>query len=458
MSKYHIDKLHFLHEIEKKFDILSWKIDGIHIWPLIRISLGANLVKGHIARIEPEYKNKDSLKHTELKQSDILFLNHEASKIYENGRWFDSLISPIVQTAKQNALSHISLEYLNNKKAALLPIDENSHFLFEEFDYTEPVDNFDVGEWNDFEDFLIFLETHLSFLPKPSIEKTKNKFSRIKSLAEKFTKILETTKPKIVMVGNTYNDYGFAMILACKKLKIKSVDIQHGFFSDTHFAYSNWNQIPQNGFELLPDYYWSWNKESSEQVNGWGEPYHTSVLAGHPLFNIYEKRNIKSRSNKSEALTILYTIQPDPHFDKEKIKNLILSSPDSYKWIIRAHPSNNTNIDELKKFFSLTNRDVVVQTSHENLFSTIIGIDFHLTMSSSVAIEASTMNKATIFLDKISKEMYNKLFETNWATYMQDHNSLEGAIEYLNSQNKISTPSQLKQLDMSQTFQRLRLI
>ena len=64
-----------------------------------------------------------------------------------------------------------------------------------------------------------------------------------------YSKLLENIKkidPKTVLLTCYYNDMSFSIILACKRLNIKTVDIQHGGFEPEHVMYRYWQKSELN--------------------------------------------------------------------------------------------------------------------------------------------------------------------------------------------------------------------
>ena len=419
-----IDKLYLIHEIEKRFHPQTWKIDDIEIWPLIRVSLGANLVKGVESPIKYKKRNQ-SFHNSEFQSADILFLTNDVLKRKINNKWFDSLITPIAIEAKKHNLRTLSLEYLNSNNGFFREVPEFDYYFLENFN-DDVIDKVSIEnlKWDTFEDFLLFIEQNLPDIQKPSIEKTVAKYLKIKEISKKFENILERCNPKIIMMVPSYNEYGFALTLAAKRKSIPCVDIQHGFFSTEHFAYSKWINIPKNGYKLLPDYYWSWNEESKDIIENWGVSAHKSLIGGHPLYNYLTLNH----QNEDKEYTILYSIQPKPYFNKEEIIKLIKNSSSNYRWIIKLHPTMNLDKKELENYFG---DKVIVECGNTNLLELLTVVDLHVTKHSSTAIEAASVGVATIFLDKNAIHMFKELIDSNWAIYKEDYESFESARQSL---------------------------
>ena len=70
-----------------------------------------------------------------------------------------------------------------------------------------------------------------------------------------------------------------ALSLACSRLKINLVDYQHGSQNDFHPMYSNWNSVPKEGYEIIPDYFWMWGNIFAKKIKIW-----SSIINKHNTF------------------------------------------------------------------------------------------------------------------------------------------------------------------------------
>ena len=84
------------------------------------------------------------------------------------------------------------------------------------------------------------------------------------------------------------------MSLACHKLKIKVIEYQHGFINDYYNMYTNWKNLPNNGFELLPDIFWVWAEDNAIKINEWSSKTnkHKAIVGGNMYLSYRSKKII----------------------------------------------------------------------------------------------------------------------------------------------------------------------
>src|SRR5690606_17307926 len=141
-------------------------------------------------------------------------------------------------------------------------------------------------------------------------------------------------------------------ILAARRVGIPSVDIQHGNQRD--IFYHKWMNVPTKGYNIVPNYFWCWEKEDAEAINRWANltSIHEAIIGGNPWIELWKNDNHPSikKYNKlikefidRDAVNILVTLQPLyglPNWNENIpywVIRAIKKSPDNWKWYIRYH-------------------------------------------------------------------------------------------------------------------------
>jgi len=75
-----------------------------------------------------------------------------------------------------------------------------------------------------------------------------------------FSIILRTIRPKICLLTCFYHDQAMALLSACHRAGITSVELQHGIIDKEDSFYGRWTKVPVDGFEMLPAYILTWVK------------------------------------------------------------------------------------------------------------------------------------------------------------------------------------------------------
>ena len=168
-----------------------------------------------------------------------------------------------------------------------------------------------------------------------------------------FEKMFKAIGAKAVFFVCYYYMMPMAIINACKKLGIVSVDIQHGKQGKYHGMYSYWTNIPSGGYELLPNYFWCWGRESKNNIEKSRQnsvDNHWSIVGGNRWLatwlegksDIFEN-NIAQNFNEilsDKRKKILVSLQlfnetiPLPEHVIETMRH----SPSNWLWLLRLHP------------------------------------------------------------------------------------------------------------------------
>ena len=146
----------------------------------------------------------------------------------------------------------------------------------------------------------------------------------------------------------------YAMAMAANQLGISSCDIQHGGQGKLHLAYSGFNNIPENGYKLLPKRFWVWDKDSSLEIEKWisKQSYHEVFIKGNPWIE-YCVKEYTSEIDTAKKI-ILYTMQPmGAHLLDPYIIDAIVKTPPDYIWWLRLHPRQ---LKEKAKLYNLLDK------------------------------------------------------------------------------------------------------
>lgn len=179
-----------------------------------------------------------------------------------------------------------------------------------------------------------------------------------------FLDLFKENKPKLVLMPCFYGPVNFGLIAACKKLEIKTVDIQHGKQGKYHPIYFGWNYFPNEGYEILPDYFWVWSdyfkNVIEEAVNHAEFP---KIIAGGNAWMMREKKSISNfviperfRNSKN----VLVAVQPiEMEFTIDFIRKAAMKDS-TINWLIRFHPVLQKDKQEyFNAFENITNVDLI---------------------------------------------------------------------------------------------------
>jgi hypothetical protein len=267
-----------------------------------------------------------------------------------------------------------------------------------------------------------------------------------------FENIFQEFKPKVVVQAAFYNIHGLALNLACSKLKINSVDMQHGVLEP--MAYAGYDSSRVSRYAMLPKYYWLWDMDSFQTVfNSIGDEKRL-IIGG----NIWMKKEITSddydldlaedfssvKSNYKK--TILVSLQSYQHSSLPDFVFDAIASDTTVFWLLRIHPRCETKeIDALiliLKEKNLENCEINFATKLP-LKYLMRHIDLHITRFSSVAIDVAMMDIPTVFIDDVAIRLYARDYSVLWNSGLiavaLDKQALRQAILDIWNKNRICT-------------------
>ena len=247
-----------------------------------------------------------------------------------------------------------------------------------------------------------------------------------------FTEVLSIIRPKAVFLVCYYYPVAMSLISACRKLGIKSVEVQHGKQGKYHGMYTHWTKIPMEGYELLPDFFWVWGEETRQNIRLWqpdGLKRNIPVVGGNLWLSewiysnhfedvsgeYYEFKRMLERYEK----IILYTAQPIPDPFPECLLEAIRMSPDSWIWLIRLHPTQRNQLPEIDNFLKtgrLDNYEMKI-SSEISLYSLLKNIDHHVTCWSTVCYEALYFDVPTTIVHENGASLYKEYIQQGIFSY-----------------------------------------
>ena len=430
-----------LAEYEKNFPVDTYKIKGIHIWPVLRILTAFSLytqqedafvllkrnclkhyftvvfekIKLLINRFRVyvfEYKHNQSIRK---KNIDFLVLTDSIDRrIKIDDKWFNiffdslGLLYPefkylILERIVDNTLRtpRYSKSYSISNKLLFISFIQKIK-IFSARKLLPPDWFLDYDNWNKKNGI-----TSLSYRQICSIT------SSIIKQSYYYEKILLKITPKAILLIEWYSLTSMPLTIAANRRGIPVVDVQHGMQSSSHFAYSKWHKSPKEGFACIPYYFWVWGPyyyQILKQNNSIPNFDEARILQGGSAWLNYSMEE-KSAINTQDIVVpdlfnlakkkILVTLQPLSNFSL--IWEIIRNSRKDFLWLVRLHPSMKDVADIILQLKLLKDKGFLVEydfSSHASLYLLFKLIDVHITAFSTCAVEAIPFGIKTILLHK----------------------------------------------------------
>jgi len=218
---------------------------------------------------------------------------------------------------------------------------------------------------------------------------------------------LRGVKISALYTDTYYTCISMAYVLYCKKNNIDTINVQHGNQSKAHPAFCEWHSVHASGYNVIPATFYCWDKESSSGILSWNNVFHSPVIVGHPLADVF-KTKFSERHFERDHRIVLITLQPRIGLCNDIISSIIQKSVDEpVVWYVRLHPRQDNQYGKAVRLYASISKSVEVFSSSESsIFEQLINVDLHITGFSSAYLEAKYLNVPTIFFDKRALEYY----------------------------------------------------
>lgn len=462
----------FIEMIEKKYPIQNWKIDEINIWPLVRLRLknrgymsvkNTDSISNHWLHQYKFLKNllknninvvfKDRKHNQKISNASVLFLGNSVDRnvLMPDGGLINHNIDPIRICLENRGIKTMCVEECASKLR--LPRGSDSYIVDKLLLKTLLVAklsnmNYDATKCNliGYNEFLVDLEKRGETINdvRPAI--IMKQIWRLRDLSNMFIILIKKIKPKVVILVDWQSSTSMALTLAAHKLHIPVIEIQHGVAASggkENITYSNWLNIPKGGYELVPDYMWVWNQDDYLSMVSWATESWRPVIGGHPMnliwadsnssYTHYYQKIFDSKYKKNKPV-ILFTLQWGMSYPGWIIE--FINTHSEYIWLIRKHPVVDDNIKNFVLQLEGRNNIIISSVDLFPLEILLINVNLHITMYSSVVIDAETFLCPSIILHPKAKQFFNKQVNNGIAYYADNTVDLKKAINFIISRSK----------------------
>jgi hypothetical protein len=258
--------------------------------------------------------------------------------------------------------------------------------------------------------------------------------------ASRFQKVLGVVRPHLAFVVTFYAGLGPAFLLACRRTKLLSVDIQHCPQEGAHKAY-RWSSMPSAGFTTLPAVFWNWSEREAADIQARVKPFapqwHRALHGGNaqcgpfldPESATSHRWNARFRdvAGADHEREILVALQPisGQRAVWDRLAEQIEASPAGWRWWIRRHPA--THARQTSAFGRLLglNRPNVLHEEASALPLPVLLAHMHalVSLASGAAGEAEMFGVPAFFLSPQASDTFGELIARS-AAHITDVQSL----------------------------------
>lgn len=465
--------------IEERYDVNSVRYKGVMVWPVIRHFIMGNLLhssgaSGEVSCKESQakataiellktmYKNRKVLnsskrdnakqlkKLSSIGQRDTLFFSKALEHIGPyDVKYYNPFIDPMVELVKDK-YSNLKLELNSAEGVKRSPRYVETELVSPHYYLLRK--RLKSGSWKS-EDgrridgfqalkaFVADITGTMKLDESYFVERVDN----ILAYRAFFCEILKTLRPKVVFLVCYYYAAAMGLISACRQLGVPSVDIQHGQMGKYGGFYTHWTNVPEEGYEFLPEHVWVWGEDSADNINKWhpeGCRHHRAIIGGNRWLAKWvngegfptnaEERNF-FKLLKAKEKVVLITLQPIEKPFSDHVLETMKFAPKSWIWLVRIHPVqvNRGEIEEIRsivKAQGIDNYEIDISTTSP-LFGLLQHVDHHLTAWSTVCYESLAFGVPTTIIHPNGSDIYSSYIEGGIFTYADDCEALMGSIE-----------------------------
>lgn len=486
-----------INEVEDRFSVEKWISGGIHIWPYLRMKLNFDICRVYhtnkhrrkafahtrstkflgditrfgIASLVDRHKNARPFSHV-----DAVLVSDGLSYAKLEGYWYEKFCDPLIEWLSNQSLSTFMISPLNEYRT---PRYSPSLFIQPFLDVAKIRGRVASSQIlvNDvlaveYPLFIEYLNRQKLINYMPDIKDLRRQAMTLQGMADVFSRYLRELSPKLVFGVCYYGMEGMALNLACRKMGIPSIDLQHGVQGDLHVAYGRWNRVPSEGYELLPSRFWVWSESEVATIERWNSSvarWHKPLLGGNlwmnewrwghnELIERHDKRIQYIKKQIPGMSHVLITLQSG--LADEQVLGPILKVMSSRQrdifWWVRLHPcmlKEKATINRMIESNQISFYDLDVATDFP-LYALLRHMDLHVTHSSSTVIEAEYFDIPSVIISAYGAEFFADQIFSGVAVAAVAKHEIEDAFDRL-LKNRNKSMSKHARLDVTPAFEEL---
>lgn len=434
-----------LTEIEKKFEVENWMVDGFHVWPLIRLDLMMSLHFSESKELQikinllfkmrqamhmlaglAKYLIRSSLdrkNNATLAEVNAVILADGISRINLQGKWYDRFCDPLKAQLKKEGKTSLMIEPHHNY---FTPRFSPSKFIQPQLDFSLLKTMFfrkDIlknRSLKGYPEFIAFLRSKNLSIPLPDEKRLRTVVIAIRAYADYYKKILRRVSAKQGFVVSFYGPRGLAFNLACRELGIPSADVQHGVAGESNPAYGKWSKMPDQGYEVLPCEFLCWSEEDKKAIERWNQKvkkHHIATVTGNLFVDLWKEgrftdenivKELKTLKKTKNILVTLSYVEEQNAALFENLLQVMSTSDKNWKWWIRPHPclkGGEKEVENMLREKGISNFEMDLATN-SILYALLPHMDLHITYASATVVEAAAFDVFSIINGEDGKNYF----------------------------------------------------
>jgi hypothetical protein len=514
--------LALINECESTFAVHQWRHRGVHLWPLIRYQIATE--NHRLAKLSPATQNAESAGYLRQKLAPLApllsmgqglarytravtledrahndsIVRPATALLYSDGasltmlgdRWYDRFCDPLHAALARRQLTALTWQPLHTyhtprhtrsafiqplldtvtiaarvEKAALARLRSSGSrtLSLDEPSATDGVSSPEKASAQ--------LAQALAWLAARAPEFrlwTPSQYMGLAQYAARFadayTPWLKRVAPRVAFKTCYYGVEAMGFVLACRRLGVSIVDLQHGVAGAQHFAYGGWKRVPDGGYNVLPTHFWCWSDADRAAILQWNGPAygHHPLVGGNPFLSAWVRgdkdlvataqSSIDTVLNRTRGLKqVLWTAHGfEEQATLEALAALVHQTRDQVHWWIRMHPVRAGRKKDFARALQATGgRYTLDEASDLAVYAILRVVDVHVTEVSSTTLEAAAFGVPTVLVCPSEVGLFAELVASGWAAVVSSigeiHQAIDRQIAALPTLKRAPLPSSVPQ-------------
>jgi hypothetical protein len=369
------DFLDWVRAAETDFPVTSWKIRGLHVWPMIRLflssstfragspthslragwlRLGGNVGFGLLEWAKARVADARANRSPRSPVGAVFLTSSIGRRPLLYGKRYDPRSGPFVDLLERAGVPTAVWE--------ISPFGDYNFPRYHPSFFVQPhlfalraaCEVLSLGddrvELTRYHEFLARVRAAGLDFPHVDVERLRRDVLYVRRLADLFSRWLRRARPRFGFLANA-SLVEQAFCVACRELGITSVEVQHGVQGELHPTYGSWSAVPPEGWEVRARVFWCWDENSAAAINRWAmcaPGRHTAIVGGDPWRELWASDN-PVRAGVAHLIAarkrgiggekhILVTLTSQGAAVPAEVLDAVRRSPADWRFWFRLHP------------------------------------------------------------------------------------------------------------------------
>ncbi|MFU7708947.1 hypothetical protein [Aeromonas veronii] len=438
-----------LEEIEREFDVKVLKFNGFFIWHAIRALLGGLHLwsfdsKGFLEKNGRKtmsiFHSSSSKKFNELyvEDKEFYFLASRKKEVIKSEydilfiEAYDSLIND--KKTKNRIFEPFKNKFKNFSQLSIFPYDNNARKIDFGNDfvmYKKCIDKYLRTNYT--ENNIAGLRELFNFIKKKgyicpfTYDYVDGWIKSIFIRSDVFLDMFKQFKPRLVFLTSFYSSERMAAVLACKKLGVKTIEIQHGILGPNFYNLP----ISKVEMELIPDLFWLWGDDAKLYME---RHCNSNLIVGGKL-DLFDKLKSKCKSGEPRDILIIEQYTHSHTMDMVR-KAVSYAELHNIKILLRLHPRSQHLISNYREAFPDYDNFEVERPTLLPLYQIMNEVKIVIVESSTVAHEAVFFGKSVVVYGNNARKFFSKYIQNGSMIHFNKFDDIFKSIHKLKSNSK----------------------